>query len=85
MTDLEFDILDELYFVTSYSDLKEQTGFSDADLRKGLQKLWEKGWLRGYASISKEAHLQAIDWEKEFVNYYYLASKEGLMAHNGKE
>ena len=82
MSDLEFDVLDELYFLIHYKDLLSVTGLDDEDLKPILIKLLKKGWLRCYSEPDLELNHEAIDLEIGFRNYYYLASKEGLKAHN---
>lgn len=81
MSDLEFDILDELYFLIHYSELKESLNLSDEDLKPILAKMVRKNWLRCYTEPDVELDASSIDIEINFRNYYYLASKEGLKAH----
>ena len=38
MTDLEYNILDELYFVTSFSELTKRLEFDDSILSKEFKK-----------------------------------------------
>ncbi|MFP4089682.1 MAG: hypothetical protein ACLFUB_11250 [Cyclobacteriaceae bacterium] len=84
MSDLEFDVLDELYFVVSYQHIKEELALEDETLKTVLQQLLEKGWIRCYLSASEEALEDEIDFENKYQTYYYLASKKGLLAHNGR-
>jgi len=81
MSDLEFDILDELYFLIHYDDLSQTLGLSDEDLKPILQKMVRKGWLRCYTEPDVELEATNIDIEINFRKYHYLASKEGLKAH----
>lgn len=82
MSDLEYDVLDELYFVQSFSDLMKSTDLEEKELRPILQKLLNKGWIRCFLTVSEEVPSEELDFELEFRNYYYLASKSGLLAHN---
>ncbi|MEO9964443.1 MAG: transporter [Reichenbachiella sp.] len=82
MSDLEFDILDELYFLIHFDDLKKALGLSDEDLKPLLSKMARKKWLRCYSEPDVELDAASIDIEIGYRNYYYLASKEGLKAHN---
>jgi hypothetical protein len=84
MSDQEFDVLDELYFVTHFDQLKQATDLSLADLKATLTGLYRKGWLKVYGSVSDEMSDQLIDMDADFQRYFYLASKEGLLAHNGR-
>ena len=82
MSDLEFDLLDELYFVTPYSELLKQTRLTESELLEGLQILFLKGWVKCFTSVSEELDGDQVDLPNRFKDYYYLASKEGLLAHN---
>ncbi len=83
MTELEFDVLDELYFVISFEELKNATELDTETLRKVLQNLLDKGWLKCFRGRDDELAPEAINLGSQFMNYHYLASKEGLLAHNG--
>jgi hypothetical protein len=82
MTDLEFDILDELYFLTPYQELVKNVGLPENEVKSGLQILIKKGWVKVFASISTQLSEEQIDFDNFFSSYYYLATKEGLLAHN---
>lgn len=82
MSDLEFDVLDELYFVQSFSDLRAVLQWDDPVLRDTLEQLYHKGWIRCYTSPTEELFGEDIDLETQYHTYYYLASKAGLFAHN---
>jgi len=82
MSDLEYDVLDELYFLIHFKELLSVMGLDDTDLKHILAKLLRKGWLRCYTEPEIELIEKDIDLEIGFRNYYYLASKEGLKAHN---
>jgi hypothetical protein len=84
MSDLEFDVLDELYFVQHFKDLLRLTDLEEHEIKKTLQLLIAKNWVRCFKDASTEVPSGEIDFELEFRNYYYLASKEGLLAHNGR-
>jgi hypothetical protein len=84
MSDLEFDVLDEIYFVHPYSQIKKMTQFEDAVLRDTLSQLFQKGWIKCFKSASEEIFDQEIDIQNHYQEYYYLASKAGLLAHNSK-
>jgi hypothetical protein len=82
MSDLEYDVLDELYFVQSYKQLKATLSWDDDMLCDTLEKLLNKGWIRCYITPSEEIFRTDIDFETSCRNYFYLASKDGLFAHN---
>ena len=82
MSDLEFDVLDELYFIQTYDVLLEATTLEDKELRQVLAKMLKKGWIRCFRSASSEVSADDIDLQVEYMQYLYLASKSGLLAHN---
>ncbi len=84
MTDEEFDVLDELYFVHSYQHVQDELGWQDEPLKKVLSVLLEKGWVKCFKTVHEELVAEEIKFEENFNQYFYLASKAGLFAHNGR-
>lgn len=84
MTNLEYDILDELYFLLSFEELKVRTDLNEAQLVKELINLSEKGWIRVLEQNSDEDVGVLDNFNKNYKNYNYLASKAGLLAHNSR-
>ncbi len=85
MTDIEFDVLDELYFVQAFAQLKENLDISNEQLRATLQILVEKGWVKClYLNKDEPIAEKEIDLLNNYKEYAYLATKAGLMAHNGR-
>jgi len=82
MTDEEFDLIDQLYFVQSFPDLQQITGLSAEVLLELLQQIFEKGWLRPVALLDGDTPPDPIAIATEGTHYFYVASKDGLMAHN---
>lgn len=83
MTDTEFDILDELYFVTSFSDLVQKTGQSPADLERNLRSLLEQDLIRSYwPDPDTELAYEESSFAAIVRDSFFLASKEGLLQHN---
>jgi hypothetical protein len=82
MTDLEYDVLDELYFLTSFQELSKRCQLNSEELKVVLGTLLEKGWLNCF--IEKDVPLQKedVDLDAFSSQYFYLASKSGLFAHN---
>lgn len=81
MTDLEFDVLDELYFVSSYQQLAEACELDELKLIETLAILFEKGWVKVLQTVDDEAR-EPLELPTRFHTYYYLATKKGLHAHN---
>ena len=84
MSELEYDVLDELYFVQSFKALMQLTDLEEGELKPILKGLIEKGWVRCFLNVTDEVFAESLDFELEFRDYHYLASKAGLLAHNGK-
>ncbi len=83
MTDLEFDVLDELYFVIPYKDLLSETELEENELCDCLKSLIEKGWVKCFQDMDTEISKPELDFKNKFREYAYLATKKGLLAHNG--
>lgn len=81
MTELEFDVLDELYFVLSYQQLAEACEIDQRELVDTLANLYEKGWVKVLQTVDDEAS-EPLELQSKFNTYYYLATKKGLHAHN---
>lgn len=83
MNDLEFDVLDELYFLIPYSRLMNALKLDEEQIKTALIGLFRKGYIRCYQSPTHELFEGEVQLESDFRNYYYLASKEGLMIRHG--
>ena len=84
MTDLEFEILDELYFLVDFEYLQKNVSMDEAELKTELRKLLEKGWVK---MLEKQTELESEGLElfdNNFKKYNYLATKAGLLAHNSR-
>lgn len=84
MTDAEFDVMDELYFVQSFDYLIEELSMSAEEIKPVLKSLLDHGWIKCLHNMNDEIFTESINLDLEFKNYYYLASKAGLLAHNGR-
>ncbi|MFT6213911.1 MAG: DNA-binding HxlR family transcriptional regulator [Roseivirga sp.] len=84
MTDEEFDVLDELYFVQSFDFLKEESNLNSEILTLTLKALIEKGWVKCFADRPALVPIHEKSLGKEWETYFYLATKDGLLAHNGR-
>jgi hypothetical protein len=85
VTNKEFDLLDELYFVTSFNDLSSVLGWDKEDLFTELSLVIEKGWVKCLdKSSEQEVVCSALDLRDKYEGLFFLASKKGLMEHNTK-
>ncbi len=81
MTDTEFELIDELYFVISFQDLCQEVELEKTELIDILLDLYRKTWIRVFDDPDGQADADLVN-EETIVNSYLLASKSGLKAHN---
>ncbi|WP_339874347.1 hypothetical protein [uncultured Algoriphagus sp.] len=81
MNDQEFDLMDELYFVQPYSYLLETLNWEEKSLLSTLQSLYSQGYIKCLDDPDTE-RFGEVDVLKEGKKLYFLATKNGLMAHN---
>ena len=79
---LEYDILDEIYFVQSFESLRNSLDIDRETLIRMLKSMFLKGWIRCYINPSEEIFQRDIDLDSEYGRYLYIASKAGMLAHN---
>ncbi|MGI4835148.1 MAG: hypothetical protein ACRYFK_16975 [Janthinobacterium lividum] len=83
MTDAEFDLLDELYFVTPFRALLGKTGLPAPELQALLGGLLAQGLVRYYwPDPDTELAYEPTTFGALGGDASYLASKEGLLQHN---
>ena len=82
MTEPEFEMLDELYFIKNLEDLRKELKSAEYDIREELWKLIQKGWVRATVHKDQEVNLTEEDFQRDVNNYYFIATKNGLLAHN---
>jgi hypothetical protein len=80
MSNEEFDLLDELYFVQDYTYLKQTLGWEDTLLLDTLAVLHEQGWIKCLFDPDRECFGE-IDIRNQGKDLLYLATKKGLLAH----
>lgn len=83
MSEEEFDLLDELYFVQSYAYLKKELDWEDDKLLDILQLLLDKQWVKCFSSPEEEV-VKNHNLHDNGKEYLYLATKKGLMEHNAR-
>jgi len=84
MTELEFDIIDEMYFLVSFDRLQQEVSLEAGLLADQLASLHTKGWIRILAGEEDATPSALANFKEEYRNYNYLASKAGLLAHNSR-
>ncbi len=86
MIDIEFEILDELYFVQPFDYLQKNTPYTEQEILDTLKIFLQKDWIRIYDETQKEIIFTKNivfedNFEKNYKFFYYLATKAGLKAH----
>jgi len=81
MTNTQYEIIDALYFVIHFDELLAQLDLDEGLLVVELHKLHQKGWIRVYDTINQELENHAL-LDDRIIKYQFLASKQGLIAHN---
>jgi hypothetical protein len=85
MNDIAFDIIDELYFVTPFDDLSRLLNLSEDELCHHLQDLVAQGYVKCFfPDPDTEVLYQEAEFTLRYREYYYLATKAGLVAHNSR-
>ena len=81
MSDEEFDLLDELYFVQPYEYLQSALGWEDELILNTLESLYKSGMIKCLSQPDEE-RFDEVNISEEGKNLFFLATKKGLMAHN---
>ena len=85
LNDVQFDILDALYFVEPYERILSEIPHTEPIVRRELLSMIKKGWVQVLRFDEKKGdylrtHIIDVDNMQEFA---FLATKEGLLRHNG--
>ena len=83
MSDLEFDVLDELYFITSFGQLCRTLPLAEEEVKEALRDLVAKGWVKCFDGDAREL-VSELNFDGQHAQYHYLATKAGLFAHNSR-
>lgn len=81
MSETEFELLDELYFVQHYSYIKEALKWEDDRILDTLKSLHDQGLIKCLRSPDEEI-FGTVNFMEEGDSLFYLATKKGLMVHN---
>lgn len=85
MTDIQIDILDELYFVTSFAELAANLGLEENALCRELGDLIKQGYVKCFfPDPDSEIDYPEASFADTCQQYFYLATKAGLLAHNSR-
>ena len=84
MSAVEFDLMDELYFITPFKDLLSAISRPEPITKKTMCSLIQKEFVWQFyfdEAVNDFVRTDPPDL-LELQKYYYLASKKGLLAHN---
>lgn len=87
LNDVQFDILDALYFVESYAHVLADTDFHpEPVVRAELKTLIDRGWVQVmYFDEAKGDYARTGIYDLDNMHeLFFLATKEGLLRHNGR-
>jgi hypothetical protein len=86
-TDIEYDILNALYFVEPFEKIVEEVNGSANIIADSLKQLIDLRYV-----VAMRWDEDQNDFVRSFIYdadnmhaYHYLATKEGLMAHNSRD
>ena len=77
-------MLDELYFVVSFNELQTTLDLEADELKNVLQTLLRRDWIKCLSSQTDELSASEVNFEENYRDYFYLATKSGLLSHHGK-
>lgn len=85
LTDLQFDILDAIYFVEPLDNILEEVDQSRPIILDELKSMIDKGWVQVMKPDqgSGDYVRTPIFDSDNLQEYRFLATKEGLLKHNG--
>lgn len=85
LNDLQFQILDSLYFVESFPHIVEEAGVPVPFVVDELRNLIDLGLVQvmQFDDASGD-YLRTIIFDTDHMeDYHFLATKDGLLKHNG--
>lgn len=86
LTDLQFQILDSIYFMESLVHIVEEAETPRAIVVDEIRTMIDKGWIQVMAQEedSGEYIRTGIFDNDNLDEYRFLATKDGLLKHNGQ-
>lgn len=85
LNDVQFQILDSVYFVESFQNILEESGEPVPVVVDELRTMIDRGWLQVMTFDEGKGDFvrTAIFDTDHLENYHFLATKAGLLKHNG--
>lgn len=85
LNDVQFDILDAIYFVEPLENILEEVSAPRAVVLDELRTMIDRGWVQvlRFDEDKGDYVRTAIYDSDQMGEFRYLATKEGLLRHNG--
>lgn len=85
LNELQYQILDSLYFVESFVHILEEAEAPRPVVQDELRTMIDRGWIQVMQFEPERGDYirTAIFDADNMQDYHYLATKEGLLKHNG--
>jgi len=86
LSDIDFDILNALYFVEPFEKIMEEVAAPPKIVADCLKHLIAKKYVVAMRfDEEKQDYIKSFIFDSDDMNAYsYLATKDGLLAHNGR-
>ncbi len=86
LSDIDFDILNTLYFVEPFCKILEEVAAPPKIVADCLKHLIAKKYVVAMRfDEEKQDYIKSFIFDSDDMNAYsYLATKDGLLAHNGR-
>jgi len=81
LSEIEYDVLEELYFVQSIQSLEKKCALSVASLEEILLELYKKQYIKLLDQNFNEIN---NFMNEDFLRFQFVISKKGLFAHNSR-
>jgi hypothetical protein len=85
LNDVQFKILDSVYFVESYEHIREEVDEPEPVLIDELRNMIDKGYIQvmEFKAEIGDFERTAIFDSGNLSEYAFLATRDGLLKHNG--
>lgn len=86
LTDIEYDVLNALYFVEPFQNILDECKASEPVVADVLKQLIHRKYVTPMQfDEEKQEYIRTFFYDADNMRaYHYLATKEGLMAHNSR-
>lgn len=86
LSDIEYDILNAIYFVEPFENILAECPYPPNVVADVLKQLIARKWVAAMRfDPDKQEYIRSFIYDSDDMRAYaYLATKEGLLAHNSK-